>query len=85
MRHVLENIRFVNGNGNPEQARVFFDEFAVFSAVPGIHHQKLQIERKLAVPLQFLNGKRVPGSTAFVPAAAGLILAGEVIKDLTGI
>lgn len=30
-------------------------------------------------------GKRVPGSTAFVPAAAGLILAGEVIKDLTGI
>ena len=29
--------------------------------------------------------ERVPGSTAFVPAVAGLILAGEVIKDLTGI
>ena len=29
-------------------------------------------------------GKRtVPGSTAFVPAVAGLILAGEVIRDLT--
>ena len=29
-------------------------------------------------------GKRtIPGSTAFVPGAAGLILAGEVIKDLT--
>jgi tRNA A37 threonylcarbamoyladenosine dehydratase len=28
-------------------------------------------------------GKRtIPGSTAFVPGAAGLILAGEVIKDL---
>lgn len=26
--------------------------------------------------------RSVPGSTAFVPAAAGLILAGEVIKDL---
>lgn len=26
-----------------------------------------------------------PGSTAFVPAVAGMILAGEVIKDLTGI
>ena len=26
----------------------------------------------------------VPGSTAFVPAAAGLILAGQVIRDLTG-
>jgi tRNA A37 threonylcarbamoyladenosine dehydratase len=30
------------------------------------------------------GGKRqVPGSTAFVPSVAGLILAGEVIKDLT--
>ena len=26
--------------------------------------------------------RQVPGSNAFVPAAAGLILAGEVIKDL---
>lgn len=33
-----------------------------------------------------LEGKqRIPGSTAFVPAVAGLILAGEVIRDLTGI
>ena len=28
--------------------------------------------------------RQVPGSTAFVPAVAGLIAAGEVIKDLTG-
>lgn len=28
--------------------------------------------------------KQVPGSTAFVPSVAGLIIAGEVIKDLTG-
>ena len=27
----------------------------------------------------------IPGSTAFVPSVAGLILAGEVIKDLTGL
>ena len=26
----------------------------------------------------------IPGSTAFVPSVAGLIIAGEVIKDLTG-
>lgn len=26
--------------------------------------------------------KRIPGSIAFVPAVAGLILAGEVIKDI---
>ena len=28
------------------------------------------------------SGRPVPGSTAFVPAAAGLILAGEVVRDL---
>lgn len=28
------------------------------------------------------NGKRIPGSMAFVPAVAGLVLAGEVVKDL---
>ena len=26
----------------------------------------------------------IPGSTAFVPSAAGLIIAGEVVKDLAG-
>lgn len=32
------------------------------------------------------DGKRqIPGSTAFVPSVAGLIIAGEVIKDLSGI
>ena len=28
--------------------------------------------------------KRVPSSISFVPAVAGLIIAGEVIKDITG-
>lgn len=33
-----------------------------------------------------LEGRRqVPGSNAFVPAAAGLILAGEVVKTLAGV
>lgn len=31
------------------------------------------------------NRRQVPGSTAFVPSVAGLIIAGEVVKDLTGI
>lgn len=31
------------------------------------------------------NGKAVPGSVAFVPSVAGLIIAGEVVKDITGI
>lgn len=29
--------------------------------------------------------RQIPGSTAFVPSVAGLIIAGEVIKDLTGV
>ena len=28
------------------------------------------------------NGKHAPGSISFVPSVAGLIIAGEVIKDL---
>jgi tRNA A37 threonylcarbamoyladenosine dehydratase len=28
--------------------------------------------------------RAIPGSTAFVPSVAGLIIAGEVVKDLTG-
>lgn len=30
------------------------------------------------------NGKPIPGSVAFVPSVAGLIIAGEVIKDIAG-
>ena len=30
------------------------------------------------------RAKPTPGSNSFVPAVAGLILAGEVIRDLTG-
>ncbi|WP_313133631.1 tRNA threonylcarbamoyladenosine dehydratase [Anaerocolumna sp.] len=29
--------------------------------------------------------RAIPGSTAFVPSVAGLIIAGEVIKDITGV
>ena len=28
------------------------------------------------------SGKAIPGSIAFVPSVVGLIIAGEVIKDL---
>ncbi len=31
------------------------------------------------------NGRRAPGSISFVPGVAGMILAGEVIKDLIGL
>ena len=44
-----------------------------------------EIAMKPIPPGEEDNGRRaIPGSTAFVPAAAGLILGGEVIKDLVG-
>ncbi|MCR5733707.1 MAG: tRNA threonylcarbamoyladenosine dehydratase [Lachnospiraceae bacterium] len=32
-----------------------------------------------------VSGRHIPGSNAFVPAAAGLVLAGEVVRDIAGI
>lgn len=56
----------------------------------GITHLKVvySTESAAAVPADAPtvgqeNGKRAPGSLSFVPSVAGLILAGEVIKDLT--
>ena len=34
-------------------------------------------------PIVPTGEERIPGSTAFVPSAAGLVIAGEVVKDLT--
>ena len=59
----------------------------------GIKHLKVVYSREEALtplddngnPLPAPEGstrRSIPGSTAFVPGAAGLILAGEVIKDL---
>ena len=57
----------------------------------GIPHLKVVYSREPAMapgadsdePVELSGRKPVPGSTAFVPAVAGLILAGEVIKDLS--
>ena len=59
----------------------------------GIKHLKVVYSKELAMtPLaaeeeaDAAHPKRqTPGSNAFVPAVAGLILAGEVIKDLSGV
>lgn len=52
----------------------------------GINHLKVVYSKEKALePLELIQseGRRsTPGSSAFVPAAAGLIIAGEVIKDL---
>jgi tRNA A37 threonylcarbamoyladenosine dehydratase len=31
------------------------------------------------------HGKRVPASISFVPGAAGLVIAGEIIRELAGV
>ena len=58
----------------------------------GIKHLKVVYSKELALtpaPVEEEAGahpkRQTPGSNAFVPAVAGLILAGEVIKDLSGI
>ena len=53
----------------------------------GIKHLKAVYSKEPAMtplPLEENNGLRrqTPGSTAFVPCAAGLIIAGEVVKDI---
>lgn len=56
----------------------------------GVQNLKVVYSREMAVePRQVSEedpGKRrtIPGSTAFVPSVAGLILASEVVRDLTG-
>ena len=55
-------------------------------SVRGIRHLKcvFSTEEPVKTP-QVTDGKRrVPGSTAFVPSVAGLLIASEVVRDLTG-
>ncbi len=55
----------------------------------GIYHLKVLYskEEPRNPPLAEENGhgKRVPGSVSFVPGAAGLLIAGEIIRDLANI
>ena len=39
-------------------------------------------EEALSIVADESNGRHAPGSVSFVPPVMGLILAGEVIKDL---
>ena len=58
----------------------------------GIKHLKVVYSQEEALTptgweeeAKLLGKRQIPGSVSFVPGAAGLILAGEVIKDLAGI
>lgn len=58
----------------------------------GIRHLKVVYSREEALrptgweeEAAALGKRQIPGSVSFVPGAAGLILAGEVIRDLAGV
>jgi len=53
----------------------------------GIVHHKVVYSREepVRVVADESNGRHAPGSVSFVPPVMGLILAGEVIKDLAGV
>ncbi|MBE5740773.1 MAG: tRNA threonylcarbamoyladenosine dehydratase, partial [Clostridiales bacterium] len=51
----------------------------------GIEHLKVVYSEEEPLPAKTVDeetGKPIPASVAFVPSVVGLILAGEVIKDL---
>ena len=51
----------------------------------GIEHLKVVYSKEEPLPSSLIDeesGKAVPGSVAFVPSVVGLIIGGEVIKDL---
>lgn len=57
----------------------------------GIRHLKVVYSQEKAITptgweeeAAALGKRQIPGSVAFVPGAAGLLLAGEVVRDLTG-
>ena len=56
----------------------------------GIKHLKVLYSKEEAIkpqsePTQQDRRRATPGSVAFVPSVAGLMIAGEIIRDLTGI
>ena len=51
----------------------------------GINHLKVVYSKEKPYSVREDSGERVPASISFVPSAMGLIIAGEVIKDIAGI
>ncbi len=50
----------------------------------GVEGLKVVYSKETPIKPEMVEGKNIPGSVAFVPSVAGLIIASEVIKDLIG-
>ena len=55
---------------------------AIQAAQLGVDRLKVVYSTETPKRISDDGDKRTPGSTAFVPSVVGLIIAGEVIKDL---
>lgn len=67
---------------NVEHLKVVYSEEEPIKPVYGNTGQAAENEEGVAGSV---SRRAVPGSVAFVPSVAGLIIAGEVVKDLAGI
>ena len=51
-----------------------------------VYSEEKPLRPKLGMSIEDNAGnKAIPGSVAFVPSVAGLIIAGEIVKDLAGV
>lgn len=67
-----------------EELKVVYSEEVPIQPIGDVEENNREGDSALADADSMHKQKRaIPGSTAFVPAVAGLIIAGEVIKDLT--
>ncbi len=48
------------------------------------HHRVLFSDEEPIRPAETVDGRHVPGSVSFVPSAAGLMIAGEIVRTLAG-
>lgn len=48
----------------------------------GIEKLKVVYSKEKPIKPEIIEGQKVPGSVSFVPSVAGLIISGEVIKDI---
>ena len=68
-----------------EKLKVVYSKEEALTPLNQTEEGRKRLSPETLAEAEAADGRRqVPASNAFVPAVAGLIIAGEVIKDLTG-
>ena len=70
-----------------EEKNLFFDQSTADSIDFSAFDYMIDADEAPCVPIQQLseNGRHPPGSVSFVPPVAGMILAGQVVRELAGL